>query len=617
MERIKQVVNNKYLKYGFIWFSFIILDIILRFTTMNVSNGMHGISAYVFTILYASIFVLIINLISNIKIKKVVYGILYYLFLILMIVQYGAQFILNKFLFIQDMFLAKEGMDYTNYVLSMIDLPLIISGIVLIAIGVIGIILLDKQPLIKKKSSLIVIALMIVGIIFTPNILGSVPSMEEEGFYDHPAYVYDMYQDSNRLVHIAGMYQYTFNDAKRFILKENKTNEDQQATIAQIDDYFEKRGSHEVNDYSGIYKGKNVIVMMMESIDDFVITKEDTPTLYKMMNEGINFTKFYTPDYAVGYTFNTEFAFNTATYPLKTGDIANDLVNNNFNESIANIFKRNGYNSNSFHFNEASFYNRGEMHETFGYEKYHSYQDYPLDSGVEPMVDTFLPLTKSLMDDMVNDEPFYSFNITYSTHLPYDEDEYFAAYALSKYPQYKQDGKTSHVNVLKAKAVFTDRMFELLLEDLEKRGILDDTVIVCFADHYAYGVDEDELKQQLQANDIYERTPAFIYCSDEKVKVDIDVDKVAQTIDLMPTILNLLGIDVPNNVMGRDIFDPNYEGYAIFPDQRWLSKDVYYKNNEVVWGDDLTQEEISELNTKFQKQQVINDMILESNYYNY
>ena len=190
MERIKQVVNNKYLKYGFIWFSFIILDIILRFTTMNVSNGMHGISAYVFTILYASLFVLIINLISNIKIKKVVYGILYYLFLILMIVQYGAQFILNKFLFIQDMFLAKEGMDYTNYVLSMIDLPLIISGIILIAIGVIGIILIDKQPLIKKKSSIIVIALTIVGIIFTPNILGSVPSMEEEGFYDHPAYVY-------------------------------------------------------------------------------------------------------------------------------------------------------------------------------------------------------------------------------------------------------------------------------------------------------------------------------------------------------------------------------------------------------------------------------------------
>lgn len=207
-----------------------------------------------------------------------------------------------------------------------------------------------------------------------------------------------------------------------------------------------------------------------------------------------------------------------------------------------------------------------------------------------------------------------SFVITVSGHLSYNEDDEISKIALEKYPQYAE-GDVTEERVLRAKARLTDDMFNGLLERLESDGILDNTVIVAFADHYAYGMTDSERLQQLSeeaGNIILENTPAIIYCAGYE---GMTVDKYMQTTDLSPTIANLFGLDVPKEIMGSDVFDPSYEGYVIFPNNTWLTEEVYMKNGSIIWNKGMTDDEIREMNEYVSKTYEINDNILKSDYY--
>ena len=162
--------------------------------------------------------------------------------------------------------------------------------------------------------------------------------------------------------------------------------------------------------------------------------------------------------------------------------------------------------------------------------------------------------------------------------------------------------------------MFKDRKEEL--RRLEEDGILEDTVIVAFGDHYAYGLSDKDRLQQLSSeagSDILERTPAFIYCAGSDLSTE--VTKVTQITDLAPTILNLFGLDVPKEIMGNDIFADDYEGYAIFPNGTWLTNTTYTKNGILQWNHGMTEEEIAAMNAYVQNVYQVNDAILDSDYY--
>ena len=207
-----------------------------------------------------------------------------------------------------------------------------------------------------------------------------------------------------------------------------------------------------------------------------------------------------------------------------------------------------------------------------------------------------------------------SFVITYSPHLPYSTDDELTQYALEKYPEYQKSNLTEE-DILRAKARLTDDMFKILIEKLEKDGFLEDTVIIGFADHYAFGMQDKELLEEVSidaGNPILENTPAFIY----NVGIDpLQVNKTMQTTDLGPTIENLFGVEVAKNVMGHDIFDEEYSGYAIMPNFTWISNGTYVKDGSVIEMGDMSEEEISEMSKYIEKVYYINDNVLDSNYY--
>ena len=232
-----------------------------------------------------------------------------------------------------------------------------------------------------------------------------------------------------------------------------------------------------------------------------------------------------------------------------------------------------------------------------------------------PEADASIILDDTCWELMTSEEPFFSFIISYSAHVADNADDVLAVYAIKQHPEYDDPNRDDELDYLYAKARLTDDMFTVLLKRLAKDDLLENTVIIAYDDHYNYGVSDKDLVQQLsEANgsSILERTPAFIWYDGCE---SMEVDKVCQTIDWVPTIANLFGVDVTPYVMGNDIFDDAYAGYAIFPDGTWLTETTYAVNGIPRWNNGMTGAEIEQMNSLVETFYNANEAILASDYY--
>ncbi len=596
----------------FLMCTFVSLDIWLRWQTREI--GLYAITEAapnLLTAFWAVLLSALVTLIPSRKWGRIAYGVVYGFYFVYTVIQFGVYLVLDRFVYVTDLFLAGEGADYTSWVLQFITPGLIAQLLALVGLGVLGVVFFPGKPELPKRAALIrgaAAVLAVLGIGQADTLYGELAGDNVWDNFQSPAFEYKRFVSPNFGMQITGVYQFLCRDIQ---IQIGRAFADTSALSAEINGYFAEKPDHLGNEYTGILEGKNVIAVMLESIDDWLITPEVMPTLSGMMEHSIQFTNHYTPDYASGYTFNTEFAFNLGVYPYSNGNVSYALTRSAFPYSLANMFRSAGYTANSFHEGKPDFYNRGPMHTAFGYELYHCYRDYPL-TGVSVHDDTFLPKNDVLWEAMTGTEPFCSFVITYSAHLPYAQDD-FTVWCRNQFPEY--NGYGEELSGLYAKARITDEMFRLMLQRLEAEGKLEDTVIVCYTDHYVYGLQDKDLLQQKSeeaGNPIPEKTPAFIWWSGCQ---GVQVDKVCHTVDLAPTVMNLFGMEVPKNIMGSDILDDSYEGYAIFPYTTWIKDGTYVQHGEVQWNESMTDEEIRQMNAFVQRYYYINDSILEADYY--
>ena len=193
---------------------------------------------------------------------------------------------------------------------------------------------------------------------------------------------------------------------------------------------------------------------------------------------------------------------------------------------------------------------------------------------------------------------------------------------MKQYPEYR--GKFGHqeVDCAMVKAKLVDDMFAQLLEELEAEGQLDDTVIVGITDHYTYGFDDVEKMMELSGVDEefkLEKTPCFIWSADGP---SLEVSKTLNTSDLLPTVLNLLGIQSPYNYLGRDAFDSRYIGYALFPDGSWIVNGTLWRPE---YGDEMqlltddarpmTEQERQQIDNYLLTYGQISNLLLTTDYY--
>lgn len=535
------------------------------------------------------------------------------IFVVFSFAQYIYFQIFEQFFRLSGIGLAGEGGDYLSYALSYMDKRLIFCTVLAILCLVITGIKwkrpTHKGKIAKSMALLPVLALVGLHIFMQPSLFGE----SDQGWdsWGKPRVVYKEFNDANKSLDVAGIYHFVARDFyKTWLSGSDFSDED----YSRVDEFVAKKAAEDSNnEYTGLLKGKNVIAVMLEGIDDWMITEKYTPTMKYMMENGINFKNHYAPTFGTGYTLGSEFCFNTGFYTPISAVSAVNYSSNKYPYALPQLFKNQGYSANSFHYNHSEFYNRGIMHKSQGFEKYHSFQDYGM-PDYAAQSDSKVLEVEGIYEDIVKDAPFFSFVITYSGHVPYTYDDAKLAVVKENHPELVDESMDFEENACHLLARDTDDFFRQLLERLNADHILEDTVIVVFTDHYAYGYsDQDKLLELNKAvgDHIMYRVPAFIYTPGLE---PLEVTKPTHTADLLPTMINLFDLEDSHCYIGSDALSPQNTGFAYFGNASWIDDTMHYvPSDKEVLPDDL--ERVNAGNKKLREAFDINDIVIMGNYF--
>lgn len=158
-------------------------------------------------------------------------------------------------------------------------------------------------------------------------------------------------------------------------------------------------------------------------------------------------------------------------------------------------------------------------------------------------------------------------------------------------------------------------MIFLLLQKLEEKNLLDDTIIVVFTDHYLYTLSDQTIldKYKETDNNLINHTPFFIWDNGQTKK---KVKDVTSQLNILPTVINLFGLeDHPNYYLGQDALSPNYNGYVFFNDYSWYDGNVYVDGGEVTNNKYIDQLSLEDKNYYINYQIRKNDLTLKYDYF--
>lgn len=399
--------------------------------------------------------------------------------------------------------------------------------------------------------------------------------------HDTLADAYAEFTNANRCLMFSGLYQYTVRGAAVTLWPQD-TATDQR--IAELDAYYAAHPKQAADTpMTGAFAGKNLILIMMESVDDWLVTPEYMPNLYRLEQEGVYFRNYYAPIFLAAATFNSEFTANTGMiapeYQVRNSYYAEHALP----YSPANLFRDAGYCARSYHAANPSIYNRGQIHLNFGYESYNDYGDLGMD---DYMLDSQLLRG---YDQIVSDEPFFSFIITYSGHGPYTTeqqnisephlDRARAVIDYSTVPYTTEAQKEEYTRAV-AQAMETDAFIGGLRERLEADGHAEDTVLMLFTDHYCKYFSDAELIEAIKGtsdHNLLSNVPFVIWTEDITPQVS---EKYVSTMDIAPTIVDLFSLDADlRYYIGNDMFGPD-GGMVYFRNYAWYDGKTYDTGND-------------------------------------
>ena len=396
---------------------------------------------------------------------------------------------------------------------------------------------------------------------------------------------------------------------------ENETNE----TYKQISEYLINNQITDYNDYTGMFENKNLIVILMESANDILINEEYYPNFYKMYTNGWSFVNNYSPRNSCS-TGNNEFSGMTSLYSIYNNCTANVYRKNTYGTSLFDLFNKKEYKTISMHDYTEAYYYRSTIHKNLGSSKYYGVQDLdiPYKNEYRNWASDEDFVTKA-MDIMLEDTttPFMLWLTTVTPHQPYvlssiEGDEYLDLFEDTNYPK--------DLKRYMSKLKVLDNAFGILLDRLKEAGILDDTVIVFFGDHYPYGLSKKTIKNVLDYDlDNYEveRTPFLIYNSKA---TPTEFEQYTSFINITPTMANLFNLDYDSRMyMGSDLLSDEYESLVVFSDGSWKNELAYYNasNGKITYYTDYeySVDEIKSINDKVTLKIKMSSLIIKNNYY--
>ncbi|MGL5152625.1 MAG: LTA synthase family protein [Clostridium sp.] len=389
-----------------------------------------------------------------------------------------------------------------------------------------------------------------------------------------------------------------FYEGYRAITKSNKeVNQDE---IKKVEDWLSwNKETFEDNEFKGMAKGKNVIFLQIESLEDFVINQkvfgqEITPNLNKLINKGLYFNNIYEQNNGAN-SIDADMLASTGVLTL--GDSVTFLTHPEVKyNSIQRILAKEGYNTIGSHAEKPGDWGWAEAHKVaLGSEKIWSIRDYKEDEWVgfglsdESLYRQF---SEKLEEEQ---EPFFAMVPTLSSHGPFDIKDKYRELDLPK-----EIDKTEVGGYFQS-IYYADKQIGKLISDLEKSGLMDNTMVVIYGDHggvhkyYMNAVEKTDMDGDWWR--AYEKQiPLIIYGADIENKT---IETVGGHIDIMPTVLYLLGIDYENTTMGRNLLNTNRNASIL-------------KGNEIV-GEITSEEEEEKLKEAYK----IAEYIIKNRYFEY
>lgn len=391
-------------------------------------------------------------------------------------------------------------------------------------------------------------------------------------------------------------------------------NNEKDATIKNMHKYFKSVEPTNKNDYTGLFKGKNLILILAESFSPMVIDKNLTPTLYKLQNEGFKFTNFYTPIWPVS-TSDGEYVTCTSLVPKegvwsmkKSASISLPFV-------MGNIMKDSLYNTFCYHDHTYTYYGRNLSHPNMGYQVFKAVGNgLKINSKIWPESD--LEMVDATFDEYKGKTPFLTYYVTVSGHLLYNK---YNSMAVKNWSNVEDLNYSAAVKAYLSCNIELDRALAELIKKLEDSGLAEDTVIAISADHYPYGLTTDEISElkghKVEKNfELYENT--FLIWN--KGMKPVVVDKSASSMDILPTLSNMFGLNYDSRLlMGKDIMSDN-PSLIIFSNRSWITDKGSFNSITNTYKSSVNPDDqayVNKINKEVKDKYNYSKLILDENYY--
>lgn len=345
--------------------------------------------------------------------------------------------------------------------------------------------------------------------------------------------------------------------------------------LKATDEYLSNATPTRKNNYTGLLKDYNLITICAESFCPWFISEELTPTLYKLSHTGILFENYYGTFQSV--TTNGEYTMCMGLYPdmsrTKTDSSFNVAGTNYLPFCLGNALKGMGYQAWGYHDYIGDFYNRNITHANMGYTFKAA------DSGLAMKIDwpsSDLEMMEASVDDYINSgEPFHAYYMTFSGHYQYNWDN---AMSAKNRDAVKDLPYSEPVKAYIACNLELEYALEYLMQRLEEAGVADKTCIVLTNDHYPYGLTEDEYNELAgqTLDTTFEKYRNSFICYVPGLSENIVVDEYCSTADILPTLLNLFGVDYDSRLLaGTDVLSSGIHA-AVLSDKSFLTKTFRY-----------------------------------------
>jgi phosphoglycerol transferase MdoB-like AlkP superfamily enzyme len=442
-----------------------------------------------------------------------------------------------------------------------------------------------------------------------------------------------------------GAYAYQFNDLFTTLKSNLNPLFGYDKNAKEFAEFYSTEEETETNEYTDIFKGKNILVIHAESMQNFVLNTsfngvDVAPNLKRLASEGTYFSNFYAQE-SVGTSSDSEFTFNTSLLPASSGTVFISYYDRDY-VTVPKLLNEMNYYTFSMHGNNCTFWNRQATHKSFGYDNFYCYtKDFDIDETIG------LGLTdKSFFKQAVvkiknidkSYDNWYGVLIMLTNHTPFTDIENYSDYDVTMH--YTSIDEETGEEIEKVapymegtklgsyfKSVhYADEALGELIDNLDSEGLLDNTVIVIYGDHdaklkkseylwyYNYDPETDSKLSSDDPNyktmDYYDyelnrKVPLIIWTKDSKGDelLNREVTEVTGMYDVLPTLGNMIGIK-SDYALGTDIFSlkEDEENIVVFPDGNWLTNKMYYnQSNEegkLLNGEDTITSDYIEKNTE-------------------